>query len=74
MTSTLNFIVPNREVEEEIKGQVTKWVENRGIASLEHVKVRITSAKQLKGRDIREDSGWKTVYILSDGLEPKTNF
>lgn len=74
VTSTLNFIVPNREVEEEIKGQVTKWVENRGIASLEHVKVRITSAKQLKGRDIREDSGWKTVYILSDGLEPKTNF
>lgn len=74
VTDTLNFIVQNREVEAELQSQVARWVENRGLQSLPHITVRITSARQMLGRDVREDSGWHYVYKLKNGTEPVVNF
>ena len=74
-TDTLNFVVPNVDMANDIIDKLKKFVASRGNSSvLRHQEIRVTTAKGLKGVDIRKSSNWMYSYKPIIDSEPKKNF
>lgn len=75
VTSVLNFIVPNRTCADKIRGEIGKWIENRGEGSLKNVTIRINTVSQLGEKNLQENKNWKYVFEPGKkGKEPYVNF
>lgn len=75
VTSTLNFIAPNREAIGKLMKEVEAWISSRGEGkAIRHITVRITSAVQMKDMDLTKNKSWKVVYLPGKSKEPIINF
>lgn len=75
VTSVLNFIVPNRTCADKIRGEIGKWIDNRGEGSLKNVTIRINTVSQLGEKNLQENKNWKYVFEPGKkGKEPYVNF
>lgn len=70
----LNFVTPNAEAAEKICNQVSNWIKSRGSNSLDRVKVRVTTIRQLKGVNVFKDENWRFVFIPQKSCEPVGQF
>nr|WP_303180710.1 hypothetical protein [Lachnoclostridium phocaeense] len=74
VTDELNYIAPNVDTAKKLYNAVEKWIESRGRNSLSHVTVRITTALQMKDKDIRKNENWKYVFEPGKQSEGVCNF
>lgn len=70
----LNFVTPNAEAAEKICNQVSSWIKSRGSNSLDKVKVRVTTLRQIKGVNVFKDENWKFIFIPQKSSEPVGQF
>lgn len=73
VTPILNFIVPNRKVEETIITQVNQWIKNKGQQAISHATVRITSSALIDNVNLLDNKSWHYVYILEKSITPEIN-
>ncbi len=75
VTSVLNFIVPNRTCADKIRGEIGKWIENRGEGSLKNVTIRINTVSQL-GEKISRKTRTGNMFLNRERKEkePYVNF
>ena len=69
VTRFLNFVVPKKDVVDHLVSQVDKWVEGRGLKSVENLKLRITTTLTIKdgtGKGI----DWIVEYNFKNGATP----
>ena len=71
VTRVVNFIAPNVDVlKKALKPKIEAWAKKRGQESLRNVKVRLTTARQLKENDKKDDGGWLIIYNFNKSLTP----
>lgn len=71
VTRVVNFIAPNMDVlKKALKPKIDAWANKRGQESLRNVKVRLTTAKQLKQNEKKDDGGWLIIYNFNKSLAP----
>ena len=71
VTRYLNFVVPNKEILENIfLPKVKKWIASKPKNSLNGVVIRINTANNVKNCNFSKHSDWNVVFMLSKGLEP----
>lgn len=79
ITPILNFICPNMDDANKLESIVEKWITERGMTSLSHVKLRISTGKLLTegirdaGNKFSDDESWKFVFICGKDKKPRVN-
>ncbi|MCR5293420.1 MAG: hypothetical protein K6E28_11155 [Eubacterium sp.] len=74
-TDRLNFIAPNNNTAIDLLDKIKKFVASEGNSNtLRHQLIRVTTALNIKGLDLRRDTNWMYSYKPIIDPEPKKNF
>lgn len=69
VTRFLYFVVPNVKVLEHIMSQVERWVDERGVKSVENLKLRITTSTAISAASDKKIP-WLVEYNFKNGVTP----